>query len=98
MKRVMVASLLALGIALGAVTACSSHATQTPTPSPANVRAGTCEASCRHYFECKGAVSDEAIAPCVAECARGPADPQTLAAFEKLECRAAIRLIEGEAY
>lgn len=75
------------------------RAGQVPTvaPGPAPT-AGTCEASCAHYLQCKGLPGDaEETAECVGECRNMKLTPQALAGYEKTDCATAIQVVEGNA-
>ena len=69
-----------------------------PPKSPAQAPpSGTCASSCLHYYECKGLdPSSDDLASCARECEKGPTDPDSLRAFEAMDCVQAVRAIEGD--
>ena len=65
-----------------------------PQPGPYGQPAGSCDGSCRHYFECKGQVTPEAWQQCMAGCAQGAFTVEAMAQFQALPCDQAIAFVE----
>ena len=57
---------------------------------------GTCAGACDHYLGCKKNRDPAARSACLAECDDVFQDPESLRAFESLECRDTIEYVEGE--
>ena len=56
---------------------------------------GTCEGACDHYLACKRSDSAVMRTACVDECGEVLQDPESLRAFESLECQDTIEYVEG---
>lgn len=66
-----------------------------PAAVEAQPQAGTCEAACRHYLECKGIADPVASQSCLAKCAQAGYAPQVLASYVQTDCASAITIVEG---
>jgi hypothetical protein len=57
---------------------------------------GTCQGACERYTSCKAGstVADEQR--CLAECPQVFSDPESIGAFESLECADAVGYVDGD--
>jgi hypothetical protein len=77
-----------------------AHATPATPGSaalPAGASAGTCDASCEHYLQCRANGGNaDAQQQCVAACAKMRLSSQQLSGFEQTDCASAIAIVEGQ--
>ena len=57
---------------------------------------GTCEGACDHYLDCKGPHRPDARDGCVSDCHDVFSDPDSLRAFESLDCEDTIEYVDGD--
>jgi hypothetical protein len=56
---------------------------------------GTCQGACAHYIECKPGHPEQDRLRCEEECPDVFSDPDSLMAYESLECQAAVEYVDG---
>ena len=56
---------------------------------------GTCDGACAHYVECKATHLDTDHRRCQTECPQVLGDPDSLMAYESLDCRDAVEFVDG---
>jgi hypothetical protein len=57
---------------------------------------GTCQGACERYVSCKAGTTDIDLQRCLSECPQVFSDPESIAAFESLECADAVGYVDGD--
>ena len=57
---------------------------------------GTCQGACERYVSCKAGSTDRDLQRCLSECPDVFSDPESIGAFESLECADAVGYVDGD--
>jgi hypothetical protein len=57
---------------------------------------GTCQGACDRYVSCKAGATDGDRQRCLSECPDVFSDPESIGAFESLECADAVGYVDGD--
>lgn len=80
-----------LGALVGVAIGC-----RLPSTYHAHHLTGTCDGACTHYLDCKDSHDPAAHAACAQDCEQVFQDPESIRAFESLECPDTIEYVEGD--
>lgn len=58
---------------------------------------GTCEGACERYLECKAGSTPADQTRCLTECPQVFSDPESIGAFESLDCPDLVTFVDGNA-